>query len=87
MWWWHPMLGLGIGFWVFWLLFRSLFWVLLIVFVVWMISRASGATPSWPRPPHRSNGLDILEQRYARGEIPREEYLQKKKDILAHDAS
>ena len=79
------MLGLGIGFWVFWLLFRGLFWVILIVFVIWAITRASG--PQASRPRFRSNGLDILEQRYARGEIPREEYLQKRKDILAHDAS
>ena len=29
----------------------------------------------------RSSGLDVLEQRYARGEINRDEYLQKKNDI------
>jgi uncharacterized membrane protein len=29
-----------------------------------------------------SAGLAILEERYARGEIPREEYLQKRQDIL-----
>ena len=33
-------------------------------------------------PPKRSAGLEVLEERYARGEIKREEYLQKKKDIL-----
>ena len=80
------MLGLGIGFWVFWLLFRGLFWVILIVFVIWAITRVSGAQ-GISRPSFRSNGLDILEQRYARGEISREEYLEKRKDILAHDAS
>ena len=31
----------------------------------------------------RSPGLDALEERYARGEINRDEYQQKKKDILA----
>ena len=31
----------------------------------------------------RSGGLDVLEERYARGEINRDEYLQKKKDIAA----
>lgn len=30
----------------------------------------------------RSPGLDALEERYARGEINRDEYLQKRKDIL-----
>jgi uncharacterized membrane protein len=29
-----------------------------------------------------SSALDVLEQRYARGEIGRDEYLQKKNDIL-----
>lgn len=29
----------------------------------------------------RSPGLDVLEERYARGEIQREEYLQKKRDL------
>jgi uncharacterized membrane protein len=28
-------------------------------------------------------GLDLLEQRYARGEVNREEYLQKKGDLQA----
>ena len=79
---WLPMLGFGIGLWVFWLLFRGLFGIIVVVFVVWLIARA-GRSPSMPGP-FRSSALDILEQRYARGEIPREEYLEKKKDILAH---
>jgi putative membrane protein len=29
-----------------------------------------------------SPGLDVLEQRYARGEINRDEYLQKKQDLV-----
>jgi putative membrane protein len=31
----------------------------------------------------RGSSLEVLEERYARGEINREEYLQKKRDILA----
>jgi len=31
----------------------------------------------------RPGGLDLLEQRYARGEVNREEYLQKKGDLQA----
>jgi len=30
----------------------------------------------------RSSGLEILEERYAKGEMNRDEYLQKKRDIL-----
>ena len=31
----------------------------------------------------RGSSLEVLEERYAHGEINREEYLQKKRDILA----
>jgi putative membrane protein len=51
----------------------------LIALVVWLVRSASGA--HHVAPPRRSAGLDVLEERYARGEINREEYLQKKKDI------
>ena len=34
-----------------------------------------------PPPSSRSAALDLLEQRYAKGEIEREEYLQKKADL------
>ena len=30
----------------------------------------------------RSLGLDVLEERYAKGEIHRDEYLQKKRDLV-----
>jgi putative membrane protein len=34
-----------------------------------------------PAPGSRKEALDILEARYARGEIQRDEYLQKKQDL------
>jgi putative membrane protein len=82
---WFPMLGLGLGLWAFWFLFRGVLGIVVVVFFIWLIARSAGSSSGLPRP-FRSNGLDILEQRYARGEIPRDEYLQKKRDILAHDA-
>lgn len=59
-----------------------LFLALLIAAVALLVRYATGASgndlPTERRPP----GLDALEERYARGEINCDEYLQKKKDIL-----
>lgn len=62
-----------------------IFWLLLLVLIVaavaWFIRPAarSGAAPNLEI---RSRGLEVLEERYARGEISRDEYLQKRRDIL-----
>ena len=43
-----------------------------------------GRRMGWPRPGHiPESGREILDQRYARGEISKEEYEEKKRD-LAH---
>ena len=78
------LLGLGFGLWALFFLFRGLFWILVVGFIIWLIARGASQTAG-PFPPrsYRSNGLDILEQRYARGEVTREEYLEKKRDLLA----
>ena len=57
------------------------FWGLIIVAIVLLVRYALG----WgehSRLGRRPPGLDVLEERYARGEINRDEYLQKKRDIL-----
>jgi putative membrane protein len=54
--------------------------VAIIVGVVWLV-RSMTAHGGHHLPPRHSPGLDVLEERYARGEINREEYLQKKRDI------
>lgn len=70
--------------------FGMIIWLVILIaivaLVVWLV-RAAGPSgvhslPSH-QPPQRSAGLDVLEERYARGEINREEYLQKKKDMAA----
>jgi putative membrane protein len=60
-------------------------WVVIIIAVIalcaWMMR--SVCMPGMRRHAmSRSAGLDVLEQRYARGEINRDEYLQKKQDIV-----
>lgn len=72
--WWggYGMMG---GFGVFWLLIV----VLLVGGVIWFMRSYPTGQPTTGH----SGGLDVLEQRYARGEINRDEYLQKKSDLQA----
>lgn len=50
----------------------------IVFLVIWAVRSTSGRGALHAR---RSAGLDVLEERYARGEINRDEYLLKKKDI------
>ena len=76
MWYW----GQGMGGW--WMLlgavFMIVFWAVVIVLVVWGIRKVthSGDSASGRRSP-----LDILKERYARGEINKEQFEQMKKDL------
>jgi len=60
-------------------------WVVIIVAVVlfcgWMMRSMGMGGMQRHMPMRRSAGIDVLEERYARGDINRDEYLQKKKDI------
>jgi mono/diheme cytochrome c family protein/uncharacterized membrane protein len=57
--------------------------VLLALGVVWFTRRASTSDSDAPRgtAASSSSARDILDQRYARGELTREEYLQARRDI------
>jgi putative membrane protein len=55
--------------------------VVIVALVVWFFRPAAASRGPVERIERRSPGLDILEERYARGEINRDEYLQKKKDM------
>ena len=57
-----------------------LVFVLVIAALVWFV-RAMVRPLDRSRSERRSAGLDVLEERYARGEIGRDEFLQKKRDI------
>lgn len=68
------------------MIFGGLIWLVLVVLavvaIVWVVrSTTHGDRPN-PHSPRRSQGLDILEERYARGEVDREEYLEKRGDLL-----
>jgi putative membrane protein len=67
--------------WPFHFIIPLFFWALIITAVVIIVRYATG----WGKRPaqleRRPPGLDVLEERYARGEINRDEFLQKKQDI------
>ena len=69
--------GYGVAHMIFWVVVL----IALVVGVVWLL-RATMTAGTYHATPRRSAGLDVLEERYAHGEIGRDEYLQKKKDIL-----
>jgi putative membrane protein len=74
------MYGMGFG-WIIGLLF--------IIGLVWLFIRANGTHQPYHYPHHHSpagspegkSPVDILKERYARGEIDKEEFEQKKKDL------
>lgn len=70
-------LGMGVG-----MIGVVLFWVLIVVGIVVLVKWLAVPQGTTSAPPTR-NALDILKERYARGEIEREEFEQKKRDLTA----
>ncbi len=66
--------------WGFGALHMLLFWVVTILVIAALAKWLFGKPAEGPRP---RNALDILKERYARGEINREEYEQKRRDLEA----
>jgi putative membrane protein len=80
---WGMMGGWGYGYGYGWahMIVSIVILIAIVAGVVWLV-RSLAAGNGRNALPHRSAGLDVLEERYARGEMKREEYLEKKKDIL-----
>jgi putative membrane protein len=77
------MMGFGMGFGILGLLLMVLFWGGLIALVIWLVrsifpvSQQTANTYAVIEP----NALEILGERYARGEITREQYEMIKQDL------
>ena len=81
---WNGPFGFSDGwswFWPFHFIIPLLLLALIVTAVVYLVRYAAGWGDHPPRFERRPPGLDVLEERYARGEINRDEYLEKKRDI------
>jgi putative membrane protein len=75
----------GYGFWIFDVLFAIVFWVLIIWLIVVLIRWLSHPHGDENHIRHKDNtALKIIEERYARGEINKDEFEQKKKDLTSN---
>jgi len=74
MWYWHEGMG-------WWMIFGGIWLVLflggLIALIAWAIKKATGPGEGT----RRTNPLDIARERYAKGEITRDEFEQIRKDL------
>jgi putative membrane protein len=65
--------------------FNMIIWplvlVALVIGAIWFVRSPSYGGAGAGRLPRRPSALDILEERYARGEINRDEFLQKKQEM------
>lgn len=68
--------GMGFG----WLA-MTIFWVLVILGIVYLVRTFAGKEKSAPA---EELPLDILKKRYAKGEISKEEYDRIKDDLMKH---
>jgi putative membrane protein len=86
MWWYTPyphMIGDGWRSMPFHGVFALALLILIIVAIIALGRSLWDSSVHGTRRVRRSLGLDVLEERYAIGEIERDEYLQKKRDLSA----
>lgn len=82
----HPYQMERIGYWglggvLLWGLLIALAIALIVWLIVSLTSRRKGAPALPAAPAAKSSALAILEERYAKGEIDRDDYLQRKGDL------
>jgi len=73
-WWWGGWgIGMGLG--------MLLFWIIVIALGVWLFRWLAEESRARRGPEGRDSALEILRERYARGEISREEFEDKKRGL------
>ena len=59
------------------------FWILIIGALLWFVAFATRRGSTLPQ--NEKSALEILKERYAKGEIDRKEFEQKQKDLQAQE--
>jgi len=77
MWWWFGYPGGAWG--IVGIILMVLFWGAIIALIVWAVSRLTRNHKT--RASGRQEALDIAKERYAKGEITKEQFEQIKKDL------
>lgn len=86
---WHAMDGWGWGWtWGIGMVHGLLWWIFVILGIVLLVrllarGGGGGAVPQPPLPAPAETALDILKKRYARGEIDKAEFEEKRRDLQA----
>jgi putative membrane protein len=76
------MMGWGYGMEWFWTIIMVVFWIAVIVGIIFLIKWLVISTGTGRRAARSEDSpLEILKKRYARGEIDKEEFEEKKKDL------
>ena len=74
---------MGSGWWGLGWIFMIVFWGLVIIALIFLIRwLARQSRPRAEQDAGRDSALEILRQRYAKGEIDKEEFDQKKRDLM-----
>jgi len=73
--------GYGYGYGLIHMIVPVVIFIGILALVVWLVRSVAGASIHHLSSAQRPGGLDVLEERYARGDINRDDFLQKKRDI------
>ena len=74
---------MGGGWWIVMMIWMVFFWGAVIYGVFWL---ARGGTSGWSHTDHRESPLEVLERRFAQGDISADEY-HERRDVLTRDST
>lgn len=75
------MMGWGYGMGWLWTIITIVFWVALIIGIIFLIRWLAASTKQRGEGKSEDSALEILKKRYARGEISKEEYEERRRDL------